>query len=351
LKGGNQVVVYGSYGYTGKLIVDECRRQHLNVVLAGRNEESLKVQSEKTGYPYQVVEIREQEKLRALLAPATLVIHCGGPFLFTAKYMFQACVETKTHYTDITGEIGVFELLASYNQQAIQAGIMVLPGAGFDVVPSDCLALHLKNRLPNAMNLELAFAMTGGGSSRGTAKTAVLGLGEGSRVRQDGRIVKVPLHKGIKEIDFGKFKSMAARIPWGDVSTAYHSTKIPNVEVYMGVNKKVAMLIKSTRFINWLLKWRWLKGLLLKKIDRTDGPHKDKRSISRSYLTARAWNGDETAVSRLETPNGYTLTAATSVSIANKIMNGDFKPGFQTPSSAYGADLILEFDGVKRIDF
>ncbi len=344
------IVVYGSYGYTGLLIVDECLRQGIDVALAGRNESKLEAQSEKTGYPYYVIEIGEKEKLRNLLATATLVIHCGGPFLFTAKYMFQACLETKTHYTDITGEIGVFELLASYNRQALQAGIMVLPGTGFDVVPSDCLALHLKNRLPNATHLELAFAMAGGGSSRGTAKTAVLGLGEGSRVRQDGKIIKVPLHKGIKEVDFGKFKSMAARIPWGDVSTAYHSTKIPNIEVYMGVNKKVTLLIRSTRFINWLLKLGWLKGILLKKIDRTDGPHKDKRSISRSYLTGRAWHNNEAVVSQLETPNGYTLTAATSVFIANKILNGDFKPGFQTPSSAYGADLILEFDGVKRID-
>lgn len=346
----DQIVIYGSYGYTGSLIVKECQKQQLNVVLAGRNEDALKKQSENSGFPYHFVEIKETEKLKKLLTPASLVIHCGGPFLFTAKHMVKACIETQTHYTDITGEIAVFELLASFSLQAKEAGIMLLPGAGFDVVPSDCLALHLKSRLPEATHLELAFALSGGGSSRGTSKTAVLGLGEGSRVRKEGAIVKVPMHAGIKEIDFGAFKTISARIPWGDVSTAFHSTGIPNIEVYMGVNSKVALLIKSTRFLNWLLKQHWLKGMLLKKIDRTNGPEENIRVRSKSYLTGKAWNNHQSVQAQLQTPNGYTLTALTSVAIANNILKGDFKSGFQTPSTAYGKDLILEFEGVKRTD-
>jgi len=350
LKESKQIVVYGSYGYTGRLIVEKCKAQNLKLVLAGRNENALKAQSVATGYPYHVVEIQDSEKLKNLLTPAALVIHCGGPFLFTAKYMVQACLETRTHYTDITGEISVFELLAKLDQDAKRAGIMLLPGAGFDVVPSDCLALHLKNKLPDASHLELAFAMSGGGSTRGTAKTAVLGLGEGSRVRKEGIITKVPLHKGLKEIDFGSFKTISARIPWGDVSTAFYSTGIPNIEVYMGINKKVATVIKSTQFLNWLLKRRWVKGFLLKRLDSTPGPSDEKRENSKSFLTGKAWNNKQSVQARLETPNGYALTALSSVAIASRILNGDLKVGFQTPSSAYGPDFILEFEGVKRTD-
>ncbi|HEY5692813.1 MAG TPA: saccharopine dehydrogenase NADP-binding domain-containing protein [Cyclobacteriaceae bacterium] len=345
------IVVYGSYGYTGKLIVEECKKHNLHVILAGRNEKSLIAQHEQTGYPYQVVEINEKEKLQALLKPAVVVIHCGGPFLFTAKRMALACIATNTHYTDITGEIGVFESLFGFDELAKKANIMLLPGTGFDVVPSDCLALHLKNRLPEATHLELAFATAGGGVSRGTAKTAVLGLGEGSCVRKDGKIVKVPLHRGIKEIDFGSFKTIAARIPWGDVSTAFHSTGIPNVEVYMGINKKIGMFIRSTPFLNWLLKSRWVKGLLLKRLDKMDGPSENAREHSNSHLVGKAWKENEIVQSQLLTPNGYALTTLSSVSVARKILNGNFKSGFQTPSSAYGADLIMEFDGVTRKDF
>ncbi|MEQ8425665.1 MAG: hypothetical protein RIA63_13200, partial [Cyclobacteriaceae bacterium] len=175
-------------------------------------------------------------------------------------------------------------------------------------------------------------------------------LGEGSRVRKDGQIIKVALHKGKKEIDFGKFKSPAARIPWGDVSTAYHSTGIPNIEVYMGINKKIAWLIRSTRFVNWLLKLRWVKALAIKRIDRIEGPNESTRAISKSYLTGRAWNKANVVNTRLEVPNGYTLTARTSVSISKRILDGKFKTGFQTPSSAYGADFILEFENVVRTD-
>ncbi len=323
----------------------------MNIVLAGRNEARLIAQSKDTGYPYQVVEIQEKEKLTSLLRPAALVIHCGGPFQFTAKYMIEACLETETHYTDITGEIGVFELVASYDSRAKHAGIMLLPGAGFDVVPSDCLAAHLKKRLPEATHLELAFATSGGGSSRGTSKTAVLGLGEGSLIRQAGQITKVPLHKGLRKIDYGKFTTISARIPWGDVSTAYHSTGIPNIEVYMGITGKAARMIRLSQLFNWLLKKRWVKKFLLKKIDQTTGPDESKRDKAQSYLVGLAWNNEKKAKTQLVTPNGYTLTALSSVSIANKILNGEFKTGFQTPSLAYGSDLILEFEGVERTDF
>lgn len=351
MKSENQVVIYGSYGYTGSLIVEKCKNQQMNIVLAGRNEARLIAQSKDTGYPYQVVEIQEKEKLTSLLRPATLVIHCGGPFQFTAKYMIEACLETETHYTDITGEIGVFELVASYDSRAKHAGIMLLPGVGFDVVPSDCLAAHLKKRLPEATHLELAFATSGGGSSRGTSKTAVLGLGEGSLIRQAGQITKVPLHKGLRKIDYGKFTTISARIPWGDVSTAYHSTGIPNIEVYMGITGKAARMIRLSQLFNWLLKKRWVKKFLLKKIDQTTGPDESKRDKAQSYLVGLAWNNEKKAKTQLVTPNGYTLTALSSVSITNKILNGEFKTGFQTPSLAYGSDLILEFEGVERTDF
>lgn len=350
MKSDSLIIVYGSYGYTGQLIVDECRKRNLNAILAGRNEEALSSQSKKTGYAYQVVEITDDQKLRDLLAPATVVIHCGGPFLITAKRMVEACLATHTHYTDITGEIAVFEMLKKRNDKAISSGIMILPGTGFDVIPTDCLALHLKNRLPDATNLQLAFATSGGGASRGTSKTAVLGLGEGSRIRKNDQIVKVPLHQGIKEIDFGAFKSLAARIPWGDVSTAHFSTGIPNIEVYMAINKKMKRMLSATKYFNWLLSQNWIKHLLLKRVDKLSGPTAEQRGTSRSYLAGCAWNQRARVESTIEMSDGYTFTGISGVAIANKILQGNFKAGYQTPSSAYGADLILEFEGVIRKD-
>jgi short subunit dehydrogenase-like uncharacterized protein len=346
------IIVYGSYGYTGKLIVQECKSKNLSVILSGRNKEALQKQSKESGYPFEVVEVADTNALKNLLSKGAVVIHCGGPFQFTAKAMADACLETKTHYTDITGEYMVFELLAGYDQKGKDAGITIMPGTGFDVVPSDCLALHLKNRLPSATHLQLAFTMSKGGLSRGTSKTMTEGLGNGSMIRKDGKLTTINLGEKTLDVDFGVFKAPTLNIPWGDISTAWRSTGIPNIEVYTGATPSMIKNAKMSKYLNWFLRIRWVKNYMLKQIDKKPaGPSEEKRNSGRSYLWGKAWNNSGNAVeSRLETVSGYTLTAKTSVLIAVKILSGNFKSGYQTPAMAYGSDLILEVETTKRQD-
>jgi short subunit dehydrogenase-like uncharacterized protein len=352
LKNSNLIVVYGSYGYTGKLIVDECRAKNLNVIPAGRNEEQLKKQSTTSGYSYEVVDSADLKALKALLLPATVVIHCGGPFRYTAQTMSDACLATGTHYTDITGEHQVFETLSLLDQAAKTAGIMIMPGTGFDVVPSDCLALHLKNRLPSATHLQLAFTMSKGGLSRGTKKSMTEGLGYGSLIRKDGKLTPVSLGEKVLEIDFGPFKTKALNIPWGDIATAWRSTGIPNIEVYNGTTDQMISNAKMSNYFGWLLRMRWVKNIMLKQIDKKPpGPSDEKRETGRSYLWGKVSDASgKTVISRLETISGYALTAKTAVLIAEKILKGNFKAGYQTPAMCYGKDLIMEVEGSKRTD-
>ena len=346
----NTIILYGSYGYTGRLIARECTARGLQVILSGRKKEKLEKQSLETGYPFEAVDLSNTVAVKKLLEKGSVLIHCGGPFQFTAKNMVEACVLTNTHYTDIAGEYQVFEMLAQYDLQGKQSGITILPGAGFDVVPSDCLALYLKKALPAARHLEIAFTLSQGGLSRGTAKTLVEGLGHGSVVRKEGKLVPVPLGKKIKEIDFGSFKSKCLNIPWGDISTAWHSTGIPNIEIYAAVNASATMLAKASRYFNWLVRNRWVKDILLRRIDKkADGPGLEKIHSTKSFLWGRVYDdaGNE-ATATLETLSGYALTAKTSVLIAEKILRGNFKTGYQTPASAYGPDLILEIENTRR---
>jgi short subunit dehydrogenase-like uncharacterized protein len=265
--------------------------------------------------------------------------------------MAQACLITQKHYTDITGEISVFEGLAKLDEKGVAAGIMILPGVGFDVVPSDCLAAHLKKRLPSATHLQLAFASDKGGLSRGTFKTMVEGMGFGGAIRKNGKIISVPLHEGITEIDYGNFRLLSIRIPWGDVSTAFYSTGIGNIDVFRGADKNLINQVKMSKYLNWLLRKRAVKNYLIKKIDKKPaGPDKKRRSESKMFLWGKVWDDQQEKVTRLETIEGYTLTAKTSVLIAQKILSGNVKPGFQTPSKAYGSDLILEVSGSSRND-
>ncbi|HWA33346.1 MAG TPA: saccharopine dehydrogenase NADP-binding domain-containing protein [Cyclobacteriaceae bacterium] len=352
MKNSNLIVVYGSYGYTGKLIVKECHAKNLNVILAGRNEQELKKQSLESGYSYEVVDSGDLKALKVLLLPATVVIHCGGPFRYTAKAMSDACLATGTHYTDITGEYQVFESMALLDQPAKEAGIMIMPGTGFDVVPSDCLALHLKNRLPTATHLQLAFTMSKGGLSRGTKKSMTEGLGYGSLIRKDGHLTPVRLGDKVLDIDFGAFKTKALNIPWGDIATAWRSTGIPNIEVYNGTTDEMIKSAKMSNYIGWLLRMRWVKNIVLKQIDKkAPGPSEEKRETGRSYLWGKVWdNSGNSAISRLETMSGYALTAKTAVLTAEKILKGNFKAGYQTPAMCYGENLIMEIDGSKRSD-
>jgi short subunit dehydrogenase-like uncharacterized protein len=347
------LIVYGSYGYTGQLIVKECKSKNLNVILAGRKRESLQKQHEQTGYPFEVLDVSDTTALKNLLQKGSMVLHCGGPFIYTAKAMVDACLETKIHYTDITGEYQVFEMLAEeYNDKAKQAGIMIMPGTGFDVVPSDCLALHLKNKLPSATHLQLAFAMSKGGLSRGTKKSMTEKLGSGSLIRRNGVLTVIPIGEKSMEIDFGSYKSKTLNIPWGDISTAWRSTGIPNIEVYAGATDKMIKNAKRSKYLNWLLRMRWVKNFMLKQIDKQPaGPNDEIRETGRAYLWGKVSDGSGNHfISTLEAPSGYSLTAKTAVLIAEKILAGNFKVGYQTPAMMYGENLILEIPTTKRVD-
>lgn len=348
----NTIIVYGSYGYTGKLIVNELRQKKYTVILAGRNHEALQKQFNETGYPFVVVDISDSAALKKLLLQAKLVIHCGGPFRFTAKQMADACLETKTHYTDITGEWQVFELLAGYDEAAKKAGVQLMPGTGFDVVPSDCLAVHLKKRLPSATHLQLAFAMVPGGMSRGTKKSMTESLGYGGVMRKNNELVPFTLGKDVLDLDFGKFTAKTTRIQWGDISTAWRSTGIPTIEVFANASEGSIRSLKISNSISWLLRRRSVKNFLLKQIDKGKaGPSETALETGRCYLRGIVWDAEgNSRTSLFNGPNAYLLTAKTAVLIGEKIMAGNFTAGYQTPAMKYGADLVLEVGGTERKD-
>ncbi|HEV7351443.1 saccharopine dehydrogenase family protein [Telluribacter sp.] len=345
-----KLLLYGANGYTGQLTADLCSTYGLQPILAGRREAALRPLSDRTGFPYRVVDLSDQAGLRQALADVRVVLHAAGPFKFTARPMLEACLATGTHYLDITGEIEVFELAKRYDEAARKAGIMLLPGAGFDVVPTDCLALYLKNQLPNATHLQLAFETVGGGLSHGTASTMVEGLGEGGAVRENGRIVRKPLGHKSKWIQLNGRKRFFMTIPWGDVSTAYHTTGIPNIETYTGISPKVHSVLRFQGAFNWLLKTDFIKNIAKSRVDKITGPTEAMRQLASSNVWGEVRNASgEVKTAQLTGPEGYNLTAHSSLIIAKKVLEGNFKPGYQTPAFVYGADLVLEVPGVERV--
>ena len=345
-------LIYGSYGYTGQLIVEQALKQGLRPILAGRNEKKLRLQAEKTNLDWHAFSLSDTAKLDSALLEVDAVLHCAGPFIHTYRQMAEACLRTQRHYADISGEIPGFEALAKMDAQAKQAGIMMLPGAGFDVVPSDCIAAHLKQRLPSARQFRLFLRGVGAGVSRGTAKSAIENMHRQGMIRRDGELVQVPPAWNVRERDFGRGYTKVVSVGWGDVSTAYYSTGIPNIETYFAFPESVINLLRVTRVIGPLMYNRAAKGILKSLVDMfVKGPPEEKRkSGSVIFVGEVIAQKGERAVSKLITPEGYTCTALTTIEIMKRILKDELKTGFQTPSLAYGSNFIMQFEGVRRED-
>jgi short subunit dehydrogenase-like uncharacterized protein len=350
--GGNVVfLVYGAYGYTGGLIAREAVKRGLRPILAGRRASHLDRLASELGLPWHAFDLSDRQAVASALSGVGLVLNCAGPFAYTAAPLAGACLRAGRHYVDITGEIGVFQALAARDGDASAAGSMLLPGAGFDVVPTDCLAAHLKRRLPGAERLTLAFNAPGR-PSRGTATTGVDGLGGAGMVRRNGTIVPVPAAWRRRIIDLGEGPVRAVTISWGDVATAYHSTGIPNVEVYAAVSPLAEGALVASRYLGWVLTLRLTRSLLRRLVRLApSGPTTEELALGRSLLWGEAVDGQGTAVvSRLRGPQAYAFTVATALAVVERVLAGDAPPGFQTPSTAYGPDFVLGIPGVERKD-
>lgn len=347
----NNILIYGANGYTAELIIELARSEGAKPILAGRSEQKLVPLATLHGLNYRVFGLDDAGVIARNLTGVAVVLNCAGPFSRTAKAMAEGCIAAGVHYLDITGEIDVFEALALLGPKAVKAGVMLMPGTGFDVVPSDCLAAHLKRRLPDAIALTLAFQAIGQ-PSRGTATTMVENVHRGGMIRQDGKLVAVPSASSCREIDFGWGPVTTMCIPWGDVSTAWVSTAIPNIEVFMAAPAALPWMAKASRYLGAVMGSNLVQNLLKKQIDSGPaGPNAEQRQRGASHLWGQVRNAaGQTATSRLDTVEGYALTALTAWDIAKRAANGAAQPGYRTPSLVFGADYILNFAGTTRTD-
>jgi len=343
-------MVYGAYGYTGRLVAALATERGELPVLAGRDEHRLRALGERFELEHRTVDLQDPSALRAALEGFDVVAHCAGPFSATAEPMVDACLATKTHYLDITGEIDVFEWVLARHDEARAAGVVLLPGAGFDVVPSDCLAAMLARALPDAVRLELALRATGG-VSPGTAKTAMESLGTAGRARVGGVIGPIPADRRRREVEFADGKANAHAIAWGDVATAYHSTGIGDIVVYAALPPAIAPMMALAQVGGGATRNRMVQRLLKRVVGRLPGPSAETRGKTHGQLWGEVTDAAGRSVSgTVTTLDPYDLTADSVVRIAQRLASGVVAPGAYTPSQALGADFVRELDGIKVHD-
>ena len=347
-------MIYGASGFTGSLIAHEAVRRGMRPILAARNPDKLAALAlgvAELGLEQRVFPLDSAAAISAGIRGVHTLLHCAGPFSETSRPMADACLQNGTHYLDITGEARVFEALAARDAEAKAAGVVLLPGVGFDVVPTDCLAAHLKRRLPTATRLALGF-QGAAHMSRGTSLTVLESLPKGGMVRDRGILKRVPAAWKTRVIDFGAGPVKAITIPWGDVATAFHSTGIANIEFYMAAPWGTRVLARVSRCFGWLLGASLVQTWLRKRIKAgPPGPTEAERRTGRCLVWGEASDdAGRKAVTRLQTPDGYDLTVQTSLAVVARVLAGTVAPGFQTPALAFGPDFILEVAGVARSD-
>ncbi len=343
-------LIYGANGYTGKLTVKEARNQGMRPLIGGRSAGPLTRLAGDTGCKHVVIDLVERERLRRHLKDVSVVLNCAGPFSQTAQPLIEACLDTNTHYIDITGEIDVFEYAHSRHDAAKAAGVALCPGAGFDVVPTDCIAATLKQAMDDATHLALGFDSSSS-LSPGTAKTTAAKLPGGGRVRRDGNIVEVPLAFHSKDIDFGNGTKTAMTIPWGDVATAWHSTGIPNIEAYVPATPKLIGQLRRLNSMRSVLGWSWVQSIIRKQIDkRITGPDQKMLDTDKTYVWGEVRNASgHVRTARLVTANGYALTVQASIEVSRFLLDNVKNSGAYTPSQLMGPQFASKLPGSSNI--
>jgi short subunit dehydrogenase-like uncharacterized protein len=339
-------LLYGANGYTGELIAREAKRRGLIPILSGRSVTKIAPLAAELGLEHRVFALDDAQATARGLDGVRLVLHCAGPFSATAAPMMAACLAAKADYLDITGEIDVFEHARTLDAAARAAGIVICPGVGFDVIPTDCIAATLKAALPDATHLALGFDSRSG-FSKGTAKTMAQGAGDGGKVRINGVITTVALAFKARQIDFGVGEKTAMTIPWGDVSTAYATTRIPNIEVYVAATPAIVARTRRANLFKGVLGWPVVQRLIKARIEASVvGPTTAQRDAKPTYVWGEAINArGEKRTARVTTANGYSLTMTGALAVVEHLIRHEMQAGSTTPSALMGPDLVSRLPG------
>jgi short subunit dehydrogenase-like uncharacterized protein len=350
VKGAEAILVYGAYGFTGRLLLENLEQRGIPFILAGRDDRRLEQLASELGAPFRVFALEDDDAADRALSGVKVALNAAGPFVSTTARFLAACLRNRVHYLDVSGEVGPLEHAAGLGDAARSMDVMVLPGVGFDVVPSDCLAVHLARRLPGAKSLELSVS----GSnllSRGSARAFAEHAGIPICVRKAGVLEPLHFRTQVRWVDFGFDVRPALAVSWGDLVTAFHSTGIPDISVYFEATAARCLAIGMNQWFGWAMGVPWAKSWIKAGLGSVpEGPSPEERGRETAVIVGEVRTGTERARARLVTPEAYTFTGVAGAAVVERVLAGAVVPGFQTPASLLGPDFVLSLPGVRRED-
>lgn len=342
------VLIYGASGYTGRLIAETVVRRGGRPILAGRGRARLDPVASQLGAAMRVLPLDDPDGLAQGVADVGLVLNAAGPFVTTAPPLMDACLRSGVHYVDVGGDLRVFEHAHGRSHAARQAGVMLMPGAGFVVAATDCLAAALAARLPLACALDLGISRPTLWS-RGSMQSLMDLWSDEVVVRRDGRRCVVALGELCRGLDFGWGERHATAMAWPDTLTAHLTTGIPDVTVYGEVDAADRILLQATRLFGRALDAPAWRDVMRRQWSiLPDGPHERTRAGHRRVVVAEVRDASgRSAGARLRTPDPYTLTARVAADVIQRVCDGEAVPGHQTPARVFGPGLVIDLPDVE----
>jgi short subunit dehydrogenase-like uncharacterized protein len=340
------VMLYGCNGYTARLLLPQLLERGIEVVLAGRSRTPVERLGAQYGFPTRAFDLRDPRRVDRSIAEISLLINAAGPFCETAPPLIDACLRRRVDYVDLSGELSSIAYAARSGWMAADLGVMLLPAIGFDVAASDCLAVHLAQKLPTARSLMLAVSPSNA-LSRGSALTMARNAGNFIVTRRSGALKELRWHTRTRRLDFGEGERAAVAVTWGDLVTAFHSTRIPDIEVYFEATPFWLAGVTANQLAAPF--WRACRPML-EELARTmpAGPSDAVRARERCIVFGEVRDGDRCERARLVTSEAYTFTADVAVRIVAEVLGGTRRSGFTTPASLLGPDFVLQVAGVRR---
>ncbi len=324
------MLIYGAAGYTGKIIAARAKELHLDFEIAGRKHDKIKDLAVELEVPFHVFRVDDEEGWKEALADKQVLVNAAGPFKDTAEQAMSACLKAGVYYLDISAELDTYRLAEALDIKAKEANIQLMSGAGL-FVSYDALAFYVAGKVMNPQKLSVGFRHFGG-FSRGSVISSKNIADLGILVRKNGEIIASP-NSIPKVFRFADYEEECLPTPLGGIILSYKSTGIPNIEEYFSLKLPAV----------------GLPNLALG--DLPDGPTAEERAAGRNAISAEViGENGEIFRAAVDAPSGYTLTPLSVIAIANRILNNDFKIGYQSPASAYGVSIINEIPNTHLVD-
>lgn len=324
----NTLMIYGAAGYTGRMAAAYAKAAGLRLVVAGRDRAPLADLASVLDVEYRVFALDDDEAIIEGLAGIAVLLNCAGPFLRTAEPLMKACIERGVHYLDIAAELDSYRLAEDLDAQARMAGVMLLPGSGGSVAMLGCLTQHAIKRVPEPQSISIALHVSGT-MSRGSALSAAENMTD-CLARVSGQLV--PRSPGdTRNFDFGRGAVSCFPVTLPDLLTIWKDTQVPNIATFVHVSGGA-----------------FPEGDLA---TLAEGPSVEQREQNR-YQVAVEVIGRDGKIARavLDTVNGYTFTPMAAAMAARRVLDGDVRPGFQTPAGLFGEDFATSIADTAIVD-